>query len=129
MLSNLKVLQTSQSHYLSITLILFNWHRWNQQFNFRFPSHPPLTKYAGFQNSNDIILCQNVGCDHEAESQCVCTQVIDINHLPRGNIVELVIANRRTQQRDRFGCKHPMHLHGRMLLVWAMESIMKLVHI
>ena len=99
----------------------------DQQFNFRFPSHPPLTKYAGFQNSNDI--CQNVGCDREAESQCVCTQVIDINHLSRGNVVELVIANRRTQQRDRFGRKHPMHLHGRMLLVWAMESIMKLVHI
>ena len=86
-------------------------------FNFRSPSYPPLTEYAGFQNSNDV--CQNVGCDREVESQCICTQVIDISHLPRGSVVELVIANRRTRQTSRLGRKHAMHLHGHYFYVVA----------
>ena len=86
--------------------------------NFRFPSYPPLTEYADFQNSNDV--CPNRGCDRDANTQCVCTQVIDFSHLPRGSVIELVITNRNAASDSTYGSFHPMHLHGHYFYVVAM---------
>ena len=86
--------------------------------NFRFPSYPPLTEYAEFQNSNDM--CPNKGCDRDAKSQCVCTQVMDISYLTRGSVVELIIANMRAEKNSPVGSFHPIHLHGHYFYIVAM---------
>ena len=86
--------------------------------NFRLPSYPPLTEYAAFQNSNDM--CPKRGCNRDVESQCVCTQVIDISNLLRGTVIELIIANRRAEKGSPIGSFYPMHLHGHYFYVVTM---------
>ena len=79
--------------------------------NFRFPANPPLTEYAGFQSSG--ARCPNVrGCNHDVESFCSCTQVIDISNQPRGSVVEMVFTNRAVERNSPDGTSHPVHLHG-----------------
>ena len=82
--------------------------------NFRFPTNPPLTEYKDFEGSNDM--CPRRGCDHSTLTHCACTQVIDINDLPRDGAVELVLTNRdATSHLD--GASHPVHLHGHYFYV------------
>lgn len=79
--------------------------------NFRFPANPPLTEYTAFQNSG--ARCPNTrGCDHDIESFCSCTQVIDISNQPRGSVVEFVLTNRAVERNSPDGTSHPVHLHG-----------------
>jgi len=79
--------------------------------NFRFPANPPLTEYAAFQKSG--AMCPNTrGCNHDVESFCSCTQVIDISNQPRGSVVEIVLTNRAVERNSPDGTSHPVHLHG-----------------
>ena len=79
--------------------------------NFRFPANPPLTEYAAFQRSG--ARCPNTrGCDHDTESFCSCTQVVDISNQPRGSVVEMVLTNRAVERDSPDGTSHPVHLHG-----------------
>ena len=85
--------------------------------NFRFPANPPLTEYTEFQNSGDM--CPNIGCDHETEHHCACTQVIDISDQLNGSVVEFVLSNRvvDADETNPGGTAHPIHLHGHYFYV------------
>ena len=85
--------------------------------NFRFPNNPPLTEHKDFKDSNDM--CPRRGCDHSTITHCACTQVIDINDLPRGSAVELVLTNRDAVS-HLDGASHPVHLHGHYFYVVKM---------
>ena len=87
--------------------------------NFRFPANPPLTEYAAFMNSG--AMCPNTrGCDHDVESFCSCTQVIDISSYPRGSVVEMALTNRAVERGSPDGTSHPVHLHGHNFYVVKM---------
>ena len=76
--------------------------------NFRFPAQDPLTNYREFQKD----VCIKRGCDHDEEVHCACTQVIDMSDLEDGDIVEVVIVNRRANATFVASASHPVHLHG-----------------
>lgn len=76
--------------------------------NFRFPAQPPLTNYKEFQKD----MCSKRGCDHDSQPHCSCTEVIDINDLKYGDVVEIVMVNIDTDPTNTGGTSHPIHLHG-----------------
>ena len=84
--------------------------------NFRFPSHLPGTK----EFIDDNQYCPGRGCDHDADGidHCTCTQVIDIDDVRKGQIVELVITNRPSNNFvGNAESAHPVHLHGHSFYV------------
>ena len=78
--------------------------------DFQLPANPPLTENAAFNNSGNM--CPHRGCDHEVETNCACTQVIDIGDLSRGSVAELVLTNMYINPTMPYGASHPVHLHG-----------------
>ena len=84
--------------------------------NFRFPAKPPLTNYKEFQKD----MCVKRGCDHDEEPHCACTEVIDINDLNYGDVVEIVMVNIDTDANSPDGNSHPIHLHGHTFYVHDM---------
>ena len=83
--------------------------------NFRFPRFPPLTEIDDFEMADEI--CPTRGCDLTSVPRCDCTQVIDIDDLPRGSVVEMVFTNRLINPAVPFGTAHPIHLHGHYFYV------------
>ncbi|XP_065895032.1 uncharacterized protein [Dysidea avara] len=82
---------------------------------FRFPAYPPVTHFNDFENSGTI--CPRRGCDTSIVNQCACTQVIDINDLPKGSVVEMVFTNRVANPDLHIGIAHPIHIHGHYFYV------------
>ena len=78
--------------------------------DFQLPANPPLTENAAFNNSGNM--CPHRGCDHKQETNCACTQVIDIGDLSRGSVVELVLTNMLVDPTILNGASHPVHVHG-----------------
>ena len=85
--------------------------------NFQFPAFPPLTEFNKFKKSDEI--CPRRGCDTTTPSthHCSCTQVIDIDDLPEGSVVEIVLTNRNVNPVFFIGAAHPIHLHGHYFYV------------
>ena len=78
--------------------------------DFQLPANPPLTENTAFNNSGDM--CPHRGCDHKIDTNCACTQVIDIGDLAFGSVVELVLSNKLVDSHSTSGASHPIHLHG-----------------
>jgi len=83
--------------------------------NFRFPAQPPLTNFKEFQKD----MCTKRGCDHDSVAHCACTEVIDINDLQYGDVVEIVMVNIDTDPTNTGGTSHPIHLHGHTFYVYG----------
>ena len=77
--------------------------------NFRFPSVLPFTNSYKELNQE----CQGRGCNFEKTDHCACTHVININKVPRGKAVQLVLTNYPNASADPpIESSHPIHLHG-----------------
>ena len=76
--------------------------------NFRFPSQSPFDDITAFEKDT----CPKRGCDHEKNSHCACTNVIDLHDFKKGDVVEIVMVNRGVIATQPSGTSHPIHLHG-----------------